>query len=293
VRHIKSRKLPEKNIMNRYMLERAVLLQQVRSTGQVYPCDPDDSDGVAPSCTNSSTLSNAVHWPQLTRNNHKVVHGSLYKRHNRCSGNCCARAVEMYIGHERFEALRKGKERTDRVRDLKALETDSVKVRVGAWFYATQPREVRRKIRASCESWFAIRASDVPDWRDKCALMSMENPDWDAQAAALDGVFYGCIRKFIRLTGVRGLSDNEVSEIAEFSLAQCDIYRPESVDPITKLATIATDDDMRKLEDVYIDLTKIICPIARGPKYEGWQAKRAQQNLTLARGKWVVMLVHK
>ncbi|MDR3427876.1 hypothetical protein [Silvimonas sp.] len=287
VRHIKSRKHPEKNVMTRMVSERSVLLQQLATVGcRVFPgVDSAEEDGVAPSSTNSSLLAGSVHWPTITKNNSHLVHHRF-----KClkpDSVCCVDLLKEYLGARRYAELRTA----GSIKSLHVVSVDSSKVQIGAWTYATTAREARTKHLKTTQAWFAIQARHVHRYFNRIAEIVQGNEEELKEKIDSTPLFYGRFKCFLRVT-VEGLAQTT------FSFGRCDIYRGR-VDPITQLATIDMDPNAGGVDtwvDTYIKLTNVLCPIARGPVFTGWPEFRADSKAPRPQAlphTWIAMPIFK
>ena len=286
VRHIKSRKHPENNIMRRMLWERSVEMQRIITSGRIdqqLPAD-DEDNGVAPSCTHSAVATDKVFWPALTKNNSQIVHGGKPPA-PRCKSNhsCCVALLNKYLGAHFVKA-----EGLTAAIGLKVLRTDSIKLAVGAWRYATFVREEKNKRMKTTQAWFAISARHVPIFADKCR--ELFGDDEQRLNVAFSMVFYGRFRAFLRLTTTAG------HKHLDLSLAECDIYRPISTHPLTRLATLSTEEEAHNYLGTHINVCHILCPIARGSVFDNWQKFKhdpKNEQPVLVPDHWVCMHIHK
>lgn len=267
--------------MVRMMVDRSVLLQRMGIEGETDAGDEEDADddeGVAPSCTDVTASPSEVFWPVLNRSNSRITHGAL--REN-CRATCCEELLVKYLGAAELTRLRTKHGPFTR---LKVVEMDSSILSVGVWKYASVLREQRTDALKTSKAWFAISARHVPIFANRIAALEPDSPK-------LDAVFYGRLLCFHHLT-VEGWNCGAIS------IAQCDIFKPVSIHPITRLATISTspgEDELHNYRKVYVDMTKIMCPIARGPVCEGWaefKDDKSQQPRSLPH-RWIAMHIIK
>lgn len=285
VRHIKSRKHPEKNVMVRMLWERSVHQQRISTLGIEPQCDDEDV-GVAPSCTNSSTPSGTVYWPALTRNNSRIAHGSSQ---DRCKGDhsCCVALLTAYLGRDRAKEVLAGAEHAIQ---LKVLTMDASKLTIGTWTYATCLRESKSQNLKTSQAWFAISARHVPKFADRVRELAKDDVDPAPLESHLSRIFYGRFRSFARVT-VSGAQPGPV----DFSIAECDIFRPVSTHEITGLSTFSTDEEEFNYPGAHVEMRHVICPIARGPVFNGWKEHKddPKNPPTLVADLWVAMHIQK
>lgn len=260
VRHIKSRKHPEKNIVNRVMLESAAKLQAsidghtLQAQAEEERDADDDAAGyaVAPSCTNSLILPGTIRWPALNDDNSATL-----------------QSVRSMTKLERAEFLvqRVGMQ-TCLVHAADVItapplvvQMDSSKIWIGAWCYATSTREKRNRKMITTQSWFAILARNVHGYVEAAERMKELDPELVVEDQVA-GYLYGRLRMFNHIT-VQGWNCNP------FSIAQCWLFKPVSTDPQTGLSTINVS-QRHELTFEYVDMSKIECPIALGPVVTGW-----------------------
>lgn len=294
VRSIKSRKYPEKNLMNRMLLESQVTL---KSSLDIARTDTDSRDTdyvMVPSFSSSTTESNNVIWPTLNKDNCYTVYFYIetYKM------------LRLFIGPQvlytfRNRAIVTGDDIICRQTNIKRPP----KITIGNWQYATAAREVKPGgARLTTQSWFAIRAVDVPSWLH---LVTECKDDYTIDSEAehqrhplLNGFLYGRFLSFVHLTIGKW-------QTAPFQLGVCNIFRGYQ-EPMFETAGIETINikkaainplDHRGGINHYIDLTKVVCPIALGPTHTNWneftKGKGDQVPLISQPDCWAVMLCKK
>ena len=244
---IKSRKHPEENLLNRYLRGVAT-----RGVGFGRGGDEDDSEDdseanvdphplVRQDARNSSAMiDRTVVWP--TRSSAKtqkhrldvirVDDGAVDAAHTADVAAAAAPAadavpaaavistnddivrlrMQLYLGAAEC-LLHAGKSAAYEVIDIISP------VRVGIWKFGLKEREVQRRIGKTRTSWFRIRMSKVPQYR---------NPAPDS-----DDFFYGRIQRFTELT-VRGWRD------APYQLAHVELYVGSEPDASSGLVQIDT-----------------------------------------------------
>lgn len=273
VRHIKSRKHPEKNIINRVMLETAVQMQKLSHEADVRQQGADDEDvdyPVAPSCTNSLVAAGAIRWPRLSRENHQQ-HKEILKYTDAVRSAYLTELLGACVC-----ALNTDRSSAGPI----LLQMESSKVWIGAWAYATSVRENRNMNKITSQSWFAILAKDVHGHVD--AAHRMHALDGSVGVAArTSGYLYGRLRRFNLLTIAGWVG-------SPFSIAQCWLFQPRSTCPHTGLSTINVSAGC-EINARYVDMSKIVCPIALGPVVTGWHQTKAEQELITTPNEYVVM----
>lgn len=277
MRHIKSRKHPEKTIVNRAIYERSVQLASLRVEAQLLPSIEDDeadeddevhsSETFTPSTTNSFTRHDQVRWP--TEN--KMAGRSVVHSHGHATKNsphtedCCRRWLATYLGEERVTSVTKPGER---VRDLRVREMDSMVIWIGNSQYATATRESRKATSLrTTRAWFAIPGRHVPAYVEHCRSRAECEPHYDLKKA-LDKMVHG---RFLRFYQLRVAGTRE----EQYSVASVELFATLRVHPVTQLATITTRKmQIGGLDTVFIDMTKVAHPIALAPVLVGLSLDR-------------------
>jgi hypothetical protein len=273
VRSIKSRKHPEKNLMNRMMLESRVHL--LHSLDRGTRGDEEEPEYVmVDSGINSAVQPGKVRWPKLNRDNSKLLHKDLALH----PANVWALMTEM-VGAQVCELYR---DKT--VNQFTCVGMNSSKVWIGKSRYSTAIREGRNQKLRTSQSWFAIKAEDVPQWVALTHKRHESEPDYSVEEA-LAGYLYGRFRMFFHVTVVGWRAE-------PFQLAQCSLYRGSGRNEHTKLETINIETAERGVE--YVDLTKVAFPLALGPVVTGWNTSvNSEQRLQQDSKRYVVMPIRK
>ena len=282
VRNVKSRRYAEKNLVNRVMFECTLERQYTADRHQREKRDDSESETeedaafvVAPSMTNSTTPPGQVRWAAFTRDNS----ATLFPRRGVADPDLIAE-ITKYIGAKRVQQL--GIDRRIIRSDARMIGTDSTKVWIGVWRYATITRENRNLALQTTQAYFAIQAAHVPFFVDQCEKRKRIDPNFNV-AAAVDkaGQLYGQFVRFYKFY---------LDAQHTFEVAQVRIFRAQSVHPITKLPTINMDIPISLDNDkeLYIELKHVICPIALGPVVTGWD-KNDEEQLVTDDNEFVVM----
>jgi dihydrofolate reductase len=309
VRNLKSYKHPEKNIMLRHLTERQLFGEHSRKEALLNQESPDyvmvDSLGI-----NSSTRQDDVKWPLLTRwnsydpyakePNAKIKEGQAPEEQEWFRRN----VIEKLLGRGAWNWI-PGPETL--MTSVKCVEMHTSKIWIGRSRYGTMHRE-RRSALSTWHSYFAVKAEDVPGFRDPIRLRyrtrleenqllpADEIDQADAEAKAVmerellnGGFLYGRFRSFI-LQAIDWQREPGTAPYDPFNIGRCDFYKVIGRDEVTKLDSIDTSKVLPGIE--FVELKKIAGPIALGPVVTGWDGRNAQ-DLKRAGTQWVVMPIKK
>jgi hypothetical protein len=201
-RTIKSRKHPEQNLVNRYLLVTSVHSQDLKASAAEAEEDAEPHPLVPLGAVNSSRIRTLrpVVFPALTKHNSRV----RYRDHGQ--GHVRDRIFVRYLGEEvtaRNDGLPRG--------DWRVRETlSAVAVRVGPWKFGTG-EDHETIVPGTCNAYFSILAKNIPAYADAHG---------DSAEFVPSRLFYGMIHKFVEVTCPQWLPADQVHH-----LAYCSIWR--------------------------------------------------------------------
>jgi hypothetical protein len=273
VRHIKNRSAPEMNIMKRVLLERTVLLDKVAAAGAgglplLDDADEDVDSDLTPSVTNSHTAADRVAWPNIRAPNecYKLTHGA--PRLCDSTLTCCRDVLIGYLGSARVAEVTLANQD---ITGVTVLEMDAKKVTIGTWMYATVVHEAKNTKLRTSRAWFSIPGAAVPEYVAYCG----------EKGTPVATSLYGRFVRFYYIKAQLGASP------PQFSVARVQLFQPQQVHPITKLATINIAQPLQCAK--FIELRQVTGPIALGPLVLGIDRKAKSQEADVCKYLFVAM----
>lgn len=272
-RTLKNRKHPAKCLMNRILLHSQIQVLKAHGASDTETGGDVDIDGASSDQLVFPATYDSVEWPPKLhrRNSYRLLADlTTAKVIEELTGIFGQNVISSYICKT-----------TDIMSGLAASLLLKPIIKIRGRSFCTSHRERRKKL-ASQQSWFAIKAKDVPAW-----CISIQNSDMSDQEkeAKLQEMLYGQFRGFYHIHIPRWRSK-------VFSYAECHLFQPTPwpPGPTTMRRSMAAINSLAPIlpeELVYIDLNHVLGAIALGPLFA--EPLHVKPDAPLEAGQWVVM----